>query len=389
MVDTVQLEREMAAMAGRGTTILQRFMEKTGRRHQTVHLPDLYVDPAAALLECSASQLRKLDREGEIPAPRTVQTGSLARRVYNYNEINHIRMALGKSPSKIGQRSPICIAFSCLKGGSGKSVHSLHLIHYLAMKGYRVLAVDTDPQATLTTAFGIIPEIDLALEDVLVPVLIEAPQKIKNIVRNTHWDNIDLIPSSPHLNTAEWVIPREDEKLREQLGAPGSRLAQALNHIKHQYDAIVIDTAPSISIGSTNAQVAANMLIIPVSLQIYHIASMIQYLHIQSEIHRRTWNGGQANTEIVRFLPTNVDTNSGSTREMDALLHAICAQFKMLASMPRTRELERTGYQQTSLYELSGGLRDSTLQRARDAMDRVNAEILRDMQTWWMKHGDA
>ncbi|MEZ5592784.1 MAG: hypothetical protein R3F53_19615 [Gammaproteobacteria bacterium] len=49
MADTVQLEREMAAMAGRGTTILQRFMEKTGRRHQTVHLPDLYVDPAAAL----------------------------------------------------------------------------------------------------------------------------------------------------------------------------------------------------------------------------------------------------------------------------------------------------------------------------------------------------
>ena len=88
------------------------------------------------------------------------------------------------------------VVFSNLKGGVAKTTMSLHFAHYLAREGYRVLLVDADPQATITGAFGFIPDLDLNEGDDLFPALTDAPTRLEAAIKHTHWDNLDLIPVS-------------------------------------------------------------------------------------------------------------------------------------------------------------------------------------------------
>jgi chromosome partitioning protein len=73
-----------------------------------------------------------------------------------------IREIIGKRPRRPDGASCVRVVFSNLKGGVAKTTMSLHFAQYLAREGYRVLLVDADPQATTTSAFGFIPDLDLA-----------------------------------------------------------------------------------------------------------------------------------------------------------------------------------------------------------------------------------
>lgn len=98
-----------------------------------------------------------------------VEAGSIQRRIYNYNEINRIRDAIGKRPSRPNGAGCVRVVFSNLKGGVAKTTMSLHFAQYLAREGYRILLIDADPQATITGAFGFIPDLDLGDGDDLFP----------------------------------------------------------------------------------------------------------------------------------------------------------------------------------------------------------------------------
>ena len=119
---------------------------------------------AARLIGVSDSYLRQLSSEGVGPTPETSPTG---RRSYTLGQINELRRHLATSKPKessryLPHRRPgeqmqtiACVNFM---GGSGKTTTSLYLAQFLALQGYRVLALDLDPQASLTSMFGIQPE---------------------------------------------------------------------------------------------------------------------------------------------------------------------------------------------------------------------------------------
>ena len=66
---------------------------------------------------------------------------------------------------------PIVIACQNFKGGVGKSTTCVNFAHYLALKGYRVLVIDTDSQATTTSMFGYMPDAEITQEHTLLPYL--------------------------------------------------------------------------------------------------------------------------------------------------------------------------------------------------------------------------
>jgi chromosome partitioning protein len=137
------------------------------------------------------------------------------------------------------------------KGGTGKTSISSAYGHYLAMKGKRVLMVDLDAQAHLTTCLN---EEGVVHDKSLYSVLVKG-EDIKRVVTDTAAPNLKLIPSSISLSSLE--LPLFRMPLRE------FRLRQALKKLERDYDYIVIDSAPSIGLMSLNAILASDEIIIP------------------------------------------------------------------------------------------------------------------------------
>src|SRR5215469_9841065 len=129
---------------------------------------------AARLLGVSDSYLRQLSLAGEGPTPGV---GPGGRRQYTLSQINALREHLAASfdpekgkqylPRRTGREHLQVIAVTNFKGGSCKTTTAVHLSQYLALRGYRVLSIDIDPQASLSTLLGFQPEFDLAANETL------------------------------------------------------------------------------------------------------------------------------------------------------------------------------------------------------------------------------
>ena len=123
---------------------------------------------AAQLVGVSDGYLRQLSIDGKGPSPEFSSTG---RRSYTLGQINELRQYMASAkpkdaesylPRRRQDEKLQTIAVANFKGGSAKTTTTIYLAQYLALQGYRVLAVDLDPQASLSSMLGVQPEFDLA-----------------------------------------------------------------------------------------------------------------------------------------------------------------------------------------------------------------------------------
>ena len=166
------------------------------------------------------------------------------------------------------------------KGGVGKTASSWNLAYSLAEMGKRVLAVDFDSQANLTTCFGI--------EDpAAVPVTIghlmmnrledeEVPDPSEFIQSR---NGVDFIPSSMMLSAV-------DSKLRMEMGSE-KMLTGILEPLRGLYDYIIVDTCPSLGTLTINALTAADEVIIAVNPQLLAMMGLQDFLRIVGKIKKR------------------------------------------------------------------------------------------------------
>ncbi len=148
------------------------------------------------------STLKLMSSEGRGPLPGRLENN---HRVYSLSQINELReFFAGQKPSEALRFSPRrrpgehlqVIAIANFKGGSAKTTTCVHLAHYLALQGYRVLALDLDPQASLSALFGAQPEFDVGANETIYAALRydETERRpIRDIIRKTYFDGIDLI----------------------------------------------------------------------------------------------------------------------------------------------------------------------------------------------------
>ena len=164
-----------------------------------------------------------------------------------------------------------------MKGGVGKSVSVFNLAYSLQNRGKRVLAVDFDPQANLTTCFGA-EDVDVAVGDLMMAVIEdeELPEREEYI-----WERngVDFIPSSIQLSAVE-------AKLRLEMGTE-KMLATILEPLKWDYDYILIDTSPSLGALNINAMVAADEVIVTVNPQLLAMMGLQDFLKSVKKIKSR------------------------------------------------------------------------------------------------------
>ncbi len=131
------------------------------------------------------------------------------------------------------------------------------------MRGYRVLAVDLDSQASLTSLFGLQPDTDVQPDETLYPVFRGEADTLDRSIRQTYWPRLDLVPANLSLGQAEFEMPVRAQ--RERNFAFWLVLREAIQKTAMNYDAVILDCPPSLGFMSINAIFAATGVIVPVS----------------------------------------------------------------------------------------------------------------------------
>ncbi|MCC8999830.1 MAG: AAA family ATPase [Candidatus Contendobacter sp.] len=374
--DLAQLAENASQHGRQLLSDLQTYLE---RNYEQRCLPDFGIEKAAEIIGCTSQHLRDKEGDGTLPQARTARVGSLDRRIYNYNEINQIRRHLRRDTS----RPALCarLIFSNLKGGVGKTSHALHLSHYAAREGFHVLMIDLDPQATLTTAFGLVPGLNVGSDEDISPSLTVDPTLILKSIKRTRWNEIDLVPAQLSLQYTDWQMLQARDGDSQRLGPLPQRLRQALEQVANRYDLIVMDTPPALGMLSLNAIAAADMILMPITPNFYDIASSIQYFSILSQL-ASTYSKA-LRVRQLSLLMTRTDS-APETRTNITLLNKAYGEFLLTNRMPQTRELQRATGDQMSLYEIEvpRGARETYL-KAIDAMNAVNAEIMQHVWQVW------
>jgi len=203
----------------------------------------------AQLLGISKSHLLKLEGEGKLPPAKRVRRGKVDHRYYTVEDIPVYRELLGLPPLITDRRTQLFLNF---KGGTGKSSISASWAYQLAEIGLRVLAIDLDPQSHLTKCLGVTTTSEhLSLFEVLIEDV-----DINQAITPTSMPNLDLIPGTLRLSIIESRLLNKD--MREFL------LKAALERVETDYQVIVIDALPTITLLNKNAVLAADDLIVPV-----------------------------------------------------------------------------------------------------------------------------
>jgi chromosome partitioning protein len=164
------------------------------------------------------------------------------------------------------------------KGGVGKTTTCLNVATVLAELGKLVLMVDLDPQAGLTTSLGFNPE---EMQPTIYNLLIDDSNEldIKQVVMKTNVANLDFIPANLDLSGAEIELIREMSWDRTLEGK--------LKPIRGDYDYIFIDCPPSLGVLTTNAFLAAQMVIVPVQSEYLAMRGLKQLQKIVAKVQKK------------------------------------------------------------------------------------------------------
>jgi chromosome partitioning protein len=195
-------------------------------------------------------------------------------------------------PLRPGAARIVCVANQ--KGGVGKTTTSVNLAAALALKGYRVLVVDVDPQSNATTGLGI----DHRVVDKSTYDLLAGETPLQDVVVGCAIENLYCAPASLDLAGAEielvGAIARE-HKLKEALAAADDA-----------YDVVFLDCPPSLGLLTLNALTAAEDLIVPVQCEYYALEGLGQLLGTAERV-RRSLN---PDLRIAGFLLTMYDART-------------------------------------------------------------------------------
>jgi len=196
------------------------------------------------------------------------------------------------------------VSFVNRKGGSGKTTTVFNLAGALVEMGYRVLVIDMDPQGSFTRSL-IYPE------RVGLSHLLASPNKgLRELIHPTPFEGLYVVPSDPDLRTFEFRFGHETRRR--------SALKHCINGYlpRDEFDFVLIDCPPSLTLLTANALVAAEEAIIPVDGSTYTIDALIDVLESITLVQASANPG----LKVLGILITNVNPWTVFDRTMEETL---------------------------------------------------------------------
>jgi chromosome partitioning protein len=337
---------------------------------------------AAKLIGVSDGYLRTLSLAGEGPEPEKTASG---RRLYTLNQVHDMRRHLAKTkpdyvPGRRSDEHLQVIAVTNFKGGSGKTTTAAHLAQYCALRGYRTLAIDLDPQASLSALFGLQAEFDVEDNETLYGAIrYDGEQRpLAELVRSTYFAGLDIVPGNLELQEFEHDTPMV---LAERRREPGrmffSRVATALASVETRYDVVVIDCPPSLGFLTLSALCAARSVLVTIHPQMLDVASMSQFLHMTSGLLEVVEEaGGDADYDFFRYVVTRFEPSDGPQGQIVGLMRSLFGERVLRNAMLKSTAISDAGLTKQTLYEVGReNFTRVTYDRALESIDAVNSEI--------------
>jgi chromosome partitioning protein len=319
------------------------------------------------------------------------------RRSYTLHDLDVLRRAMAdrsRSPGKFvparreGERLQ-SIAVVNFKGGSAKTTTAANLSQYLALYGYRVLAIDLDPQASLTTVFGIAPETGVRDNESLYGAIRYDGERVspETIIRETYIPGLSVIPGALELMEFEHETPRA------LLSSPGSsalflnRVADVLAAVEGRFDVVIMDCPPQLGYLTMSALIASTSVLVTVHPQMLDVASMAQFLTMLGALLSavsQAAGGERLEFDWLRFLITRFEPTDGPQAQMANFLRRQFGDLVLTNPTLKSTAISDAGLTNQTIYEVERGqFTRSTYDRALDSVNGVNAEITGLMRSAW------
>lgn len=377
------LTREMAA---RLHTALTTHLQQAYAPDQRKHLRLFSATEAADLLGVTGQFLRKCHSDGSLPEPEVIKKG---RRFYSGAEMLQMRRALEATSRKPGKYLPgrrdgdklQVIQLMNFKGGSAKSTSAIHLCHYLALNGYRVLAIDLDPQGSLTGFCGIQTELEFDGASIYDALRYDDPVPLSEAIVNTYYPGLDLSP-------ARLVLSEFETETAVNAGrgvAFFDKLNQAIQTVADDYDVVIIDSPPALGFLTLTGLYAATSVIVPMTPSMLDLASTQQFVEMTSAYLGVIEDTGvQLNHDFFSFLITRDDPSDIPSQQIVSLMRALFQDRVVSATSLRSTAVADASMLKMSIYEVARSeMTRSTYDRARASMDAVGSEIAGMVQQAW------
>jgi chromosome partitioning protein len=271
------------------------------------------------------------------------------------------------------------------KGGSGKTTTAAHLAQHLALTGHRVLAIDLDPQASLSALHGVQPELDKnpSLYDAIRYE--DAKRPIADVIRSTNFPGLDVVPANLELQEYEYETPLHASENSSGAGRTFfTRISDALKQVDDRYDVVVIDCPPQLGYLTLTALTASTAVLVTIHPQMLDVMSMSQFLLMLGGILKSLSKVARVRLKWFRYLVTRYEPTDGPQSQMVGFMQTLFPTQMLDNRMVKSTAISDAGITNQTLYEVDRSqFTHATYDRAMEALSKVNQEITELINKAW------
>ena len=376
--------RRIQSLAARAESMVGQIRQRLLAPESRKESPSFSTAQVASLCGVDKAHVNYRVTKGDLPQGRLTPSGG--KREFSLSELRTWTRTYRQDRMRPSGRRALCIAVANFKGGVSKTTTSMILAQGLSLRGHRVLAVDIDPQGSLTTLHGVLPETDVSVDMTIAPLCHGETTDITPSIRSTYWDGIDLVAAAPFLFSAEFALP--SMQMRDPNARFWNVLRDGLEPVRDLYDVIVIDTPPSLSYVTINGLWAADGIVVPIPPSGLDFASSAQFWNLLADLGGNLDQRGPADGnkafDFLHVLMSRVDAADAVVPAVRQWIQATYGEFVLPVEIPRTTVTTNKAAEFATVYDVQkydGAAK--TYKRAADAYDRF-VELMEQslVETW-------